>query len=102
MLEHFFCVSVGDQERDVVSLLLLAGRIHQSSTDADLDCFPPQDKEGLRSLGKKASELVNQYVLDLVCLLYSYADSYAVDTRLYEDLLVLITSDCEWIQQNLW
>lgn len=97
MLEHFFRVSVGDQKRDVVSLLLSACVIHQRSTDEDLDCFPPQNKEGFRSLGQEASELVNQDILNLVCLLYSYADSYAVDTWLYEDLLVLIAGNCQWV-----
>ena len=46
---------------------------------------------------KKSCELVNQDMLDLVRLLYSYANPDAVDAGLDEDLLVLIACDGQWI-----
>lgn len=45
---------------------------------------------------------MDQYVLNLVGLLDLDADPYAVHTRFYEDLLILIAGYCERIEQNLW
>ena len=68
---------------------------HPRSTDANLDCLPPQNEERFRSLSEETGELVNKNILNLICLFYSYADSHAVDTGFYEDLLVLVARDCE-------
>ena len=65
-----------------------------------LDCFPPQNEERLGSLSKKTCELVDKDVLNLICLLDSYADPYAVDAGFYKNLLILIASNCEWVQQD--
>ena len=61
----------------------------------DLDGFPSEDEEGLGTLCQEAGELVDQDVLNLVCLLDSDADTDAVDAGLDEDTLVLITRDSQ-------
>ena len=45
---------------------------------------------------------MDQYVLDLVCLLDLNADSDGVDARLDKDSLVLVSGDGQWGQQHLW
>lgn len=55
-----------------------------------LDWFSPQDKECLCSLGQESCELVDEDILNLVGLLDLDADAHTVDTRLDEDLLVLV------------
>jgi len=67
---------------------------------AHLDRFPPQNEECLCTLGQEACELVDQNMLDLVRLLYPYAYAHAVDTRLDQDLFVLIAGDCERVEQH--
>ena len=70
-------------------------------TIANLDRFPPQYKERLRPLSKKPGKFMDQDMLDLVRLLYPYADSDTVDTWLDEDFLILITCNRQWIQEDL-
>jgi len=65
---------------------------------AYLDGFPPQDKESLRSLRQETCELVNQDILDLICLLDLYADADTVDARLDQDSLIFVAGDYERVQ----
>lgn len=64
----------------------------------DLYRFPPKDEEGFRSLRQKSCELVDQDVLNFVCLLNSYADANTIDARLDEDFLVLVSRYGEGVQ----
>ena len=58
-----------------------------------LDRFPPENEERFGSLRQKTSELMDEDVLNLVRLLDLDAYPNAVDTRLNEDLLVLVSCD---------
>jgi hypothetical protein len=40
-------------------------------------------------------------MLDLVRLLYPYADTDTVHTRLDEDLLILVACNSQWVQEDL-
>ena len=51
-------------------------------------------------MGQEASELVDQDVLDLICLLYPNADADTVDAGLDEDTLVLIARDGQRVQED--
>lgn len=64
--------------------------------------FPPENEECFSSLRQKSREFVHEYVLYLVRLLDPYANPYAVDARLYEDLLVFVAGDSEWVEENFW
>jgi len=68
---------------------------------AHLYRLPPQNEKGLRSLGQEPRELVYKDVLDLIRLLYPYADSYTVDAWLDEHSLVLVSGYCERVQEYL-
>jgi len=68
----------------------------------NLDRFPPQDEERLGSLCQESCEFVDQNVLDLIGLLYPYADSHTVDTRLDEHPFILITRNSKGIQEDFW
>ena len=98
MLQHFLNVRVGDEKADVISLnnksqgSELPATAHKTTY---LDSLAPQDEEALRSLCQKPGEFVDKDVLYLVCLFYSYADSDTVDGGLYQDFLILISSDGE-------
>jgi hypothetical protein len=102
MLKHFFSVGVGDQERDIISLRSLIQSPARGNIRLYLDWLPPQNEEGFGALSEEAGELMDQDVLNFVCLLYSDADAHAVDTGLYEDLLILITGNGERVQQHFW
>lgn len=84
VLEHLLGVEVCNEEGDVVSL----------------DGFPSQNEERLGTLCQEASELVDQDMLNLVCLLDSDADADAVDAGLDEDALVLIAGDGQRVEKN--
>lgn len=43
---------------------------------------------------------MDQDVLNLVCLLDSYADSHTIDAWLYEDLLILIARYRQRVEQD--
>ena len=60
---------------------------------ADLYGLSPQYEESLRSLCQKPRKLVDQYILDLICLLYFDADSNTVDARFHQDFLILVAGD---------
>jgi hypothetical protein len=77
-------MKVGDQERDVISL----------------DRFPPQDVKRLCSLGQEAGELVNQYMLNLICLLDLDAYPHAIDAGLDIDALVLVARYGQRVQDD--
>jgi hypothetical protein len=64
--------------------------------------LPAQNKEGFCPLSQESGELVYQNMFDLVCLLYPNADPNAVNARLNENLLILITGDSERIEQDFW
>lgn len=85
VLEHFLRVEVGDEERDVVAL----------------DGLPPQNEERLGSLSQEPCELMDQNVLNLVCLLDLDAYSYTVDTWLDVYTLILVSRHGERIQDDL-
>jgi hypothetical protein len=81
VLQHLLGVEVGDKERNVIALrnnqhLLTANA--QGPTSTYIDRLPPQDEERLRSLRQETRELVHQDVLDLIRLLYPYADTHTV------------------------
>ena len=82
VLQHLFGVEVCDQERNIIALPTGQSTCPvphaYASTSTYIDRLPPQDEEGLRSLGQEPRELVYQDVLDLIRLLYPYADSHAV------------------------
>jgi hypothetical protein len=95
VLQHLLGVEVGDKEGDVISLeeakLAMRGTADRRSHQVTcLDGLPPEDEEGLGSLGQESGKLVDQDVLDLVCLLDLDAYPYAVDAGLDEDTLVLV------------
>lgn len=81
VLQHLLGMEVCDQERNVISL----------------DRFPPQDDKTLCSLLQEPCELVNQNVLDFVCLFDLNAYAHAVDAGLDQDPLVLIARYGEWV-----
>ncbi|USP81143.1 hypothetical protein yc1106_08417 [Curvularia clavata] len=85
VLQHFLGVEVGDQERDVVAL----------------DGLPPQNEERLSSLGQEPCELVDQNVLNLVCLLDLDAYSYTVDTGLDVYTFILVSRHGKRVQDDL-
>lgn len=85
MLQHLFGVEVGDEERDVVAL----------------DRLPPQDKEGLGTLGQEAGKLVDKDLFNLVGLLDFDADADAVDAGLDKDTLVLVARNRQGSQEDL-
>lgn len=102
VLEHLLGVEVCDEEGDVVSLSLcelVTGGVEQVWS-TDLDGFPSQNEERLGTLCQEASELVDQDMLNLVCLLDSDADADAVDAGLDEDALVLIAGDGQRVEKN--
>ena len=68
---------------------------------AHLDRLPPKDEEGLRSLRQEPRELVHQNVLNLIRLLDLDAHPSAVHTGLDEHLLVLVSGDCERVEEDL-
>lgn len=68
----------------------------------DLDRFPPQDKERLSTLRQEPCKLVYQYMLNLVGLLDLDADANRIDTGLDQDTLVLVSRNCQWLQEDLW
>ena len=82
VLQHLFGVEVCDQERNIIALPTCQSNCPAphayASTSTYIDRLPPQDEEGLRSLGQEPRELVYQDVLDLIRLLYPYADAHAV------------------------
>lgn len=82
VLQHLFRVEVRNQERDVIALPLCQScclELHEcTSTSTYIDRLPPQDEERLRSLGQEPRKLVYQDVLNLIRLLYPYADTHAV------------------------
>lgn len=86
VLQHSFCMEVRDQERDVVSL----------------DWFPPQDEEGFCSLRQESGKLVDQDVLNFICLLNSDADAHTVYAGLNQDLFILIPRNCEGVEEQFW
>lgn len=43
---------------------------------------------------------MHQYVLNLVCLFDSYADSNAVDAGFYQDLFILVSCHCERVEED--
>lgn len=69
---------------------------------AYLDWFSPQYEKGLGPLGQEPCEFMDQNVLNLVCLLDSYADSHTIDAWLYENLLILVSRDCQRVEQDFW
>jgi hypothetical protein len=70
------------------------------STSTYIDRLPPQDEERLRSLGQEPRELVYQNVLNLIRLLYPYADTHAVHRRLDEDTLLLVPRNGQWVEDE--
>lgn len=67
-----------------------------------LDRFPSQDEEGLGSLSEETRELVDQDVLNLVCLLDTYTDPHTVYTGLNKNFLVFISSHGERVEEHFW
>lgn len=65
-----------------------------------LDWLPPQDEESLCSLCQEAGELVDQDVLNLVCLLDLDAYAHTVDAGLDEDSLVFVTGNDQGVQED--
>jgi hypothetical protein len=95
VLQHLLGMVVGDQERDIVALTNMSAG-HPKPAWYFPSCsyrhsFSPQDEERLRSLGQEARELVHENMLDLIRLLYPYADSHAVDRWLNKYSLFLIS-----------
>lgn len=84
VLEHLLSVEVCDEEGDVIAL----------------DGFPAQNVEGLGSLCQEARELVDQNVLNLVCLLNFDADAHAVDAWLNVDALIFISRHGEGVEDD--
>lgn len=68
---------------------------------AHLDWLPPQDEERLCSLCEEAGKLVDEDMLNLVCLLDLDAYAHAVDAGLDEHPLVLVSRDGERVQDDL-
>lgn len=66
-----------------------------------LDRLPPQNEERLRSLRQESRELVHQNVLNLVRLLYPYADAHTVDRGLDEDSLFLVSRHGKRVEDQL-
>lgn len=103
MLQHLLGMEVRDEERNIVSLGTLSAALRgQGAADGGgaathLDGLPPQNEEGLGSLGQEAGELVDQDVLDLVGLLDLDAYPHAVDAGFDEDTLVLVTGHDEGV-----
>jgi hypothetical protein len=62
--------------------------------------FPAQDYEVLCSLHHETSELVAQYSLYFICLLYLDAETDRVDGRFDENALVLIARDGQWVEED--
>ena len=92
MLQHGFGVEVGDQERNIIALLVrqqrMSHRIQLSNTN--LYWLPPQDEERFRALRQESRELVDKDMLDFIRLLYTDAHTDTVDAGLDENSLVLI------------
>jgi hypothetical protein len=95
VLQHLLGMVVGDQERDIVALVTLSAGHRKPAQHLSIwsyrHRFPPQYEECLRSLGQEPSELVHENMLDLVCLLYPYADPHTIDRWLDKDSLFLIS-----------
>ena len=62
-----------------------------------LDRLPPQDEESLRSLRQESRKLVHQDMLDLVRLLYPYANTHTVHRGLDEDTFFLVSRYGQWV-----
>lgn len=95
-------MSVCDQKRDIIALSQSDSASMTVFVVTYLHRFPSKDKEGLRALGEKSGKLVHQNVLNLVCLLYAYADSDTVDAWFNEHLLIFVAGDGERIEQDFW
>ena len=66
----------------------------------DLYWLPPQDEEGFRALRQESRELVDKDMLDFIRLLYSDAHTDTVHTWFYEDFLVLVTRNRQWVEKE--
>jgi hypothetical protein len=67
----------------------------------DLDRFPPQNEEGLRTLRQESCKLMDQDMLNLIGLLDLDADTDGVDAGLNQDTLVLVARNGQGLQQDL-
>jgi hypothetical protein len=65
-----------------------------------LDGLPPEDEECLCSLRQETSKLVDQDVLNLVCLLDLDAYPHAVDAGLNEHSLVLVSRNDQGVHED--
>lgn len=100
MLQHVLGVEIGDEEGDVISLHLV--RISQESGQgSNLDGLSAEDEESLGPLSQESGEFVDQYVLNLVCLLDLYAHPDAVDAGFDEDSLVVVSRHSQGIEKSL-
>lgn len=70
----------------------------QTHEKAYLYRFASQNEEGFGSLSQESGELVYQDILNLIGLFYPDANSHTVDARFYEDLLVLIAGNGQWVE----
>ena len=105
MLQHLFCVKIGDQERNVIALSFPTSVRSQNGSLIEqmyLHGLPPQYEECFRSLSQKPREFMHKYILDLIGLLDLDANPYAIYAGLYEHLLVLIARNGQRVQQHLW
>jgi len=98
-------MKIRNQERNVIALdQPLSPPVRYTAKDLPipyLNRLPPQNEERLSALRQKPSELVNQDMFYFIGLLDLYTDAYTIDTRLDEDLLVLVSRYCQRIQEEL-
>lgn len=66
-----------------------------------LDRLPSQDEKRLGPLRQEPRELVDQDILDLVGLLDADTDTHTVHARLNEHSFILVSGDCQRVQQQL-
>src|SRR5947207_15573676 len=84
-----------------ISVIYTQNCFAQDAQRTYLHCLPAQNEEGFCSLSQESGELVYQNMFDLICLLYTNADPNTINTRLNENLFILITGNSERVEQDL-
>jgi len=108
VFQHGLRVEVGDQERNVVSLIVPDNHNDPNQLDAHripfmatyLNSLPPQDNKPLRSHSHEPSKLFTQDPLDFVGLLDRDGESDRVDTGFDEDAFRFISGNKEGLEES--
>jgi hypothetical protein len=73
---------------------------NQKTDIISLDRFPSEYEEAFSSLSEEPCELVHQYLLNLIGLLYADAHTHRVDRGLDEDTFILVAGNSQRIEKR--